>query len=70
MNLDEVHRVDLRGNHAENWAERHANWIRFWKKRSRRVVQSPEIVYNNFSPSDGFILTVDHLFFHRRDFRM
>ena len=55
MNLDEVHRVDMRGNHAENWAERHANWIRFWKKRSRRVVQSPEIVYNNFSPSDEYI---------------
>ena len=55
MNLDEVRRVDICDNHAKNWAERHANWIRFWRKRSRRIVQGPEIVYSNFSPSDEYI---------------
>lgn len=39
MNMDELHKLDKRGNQDVNWAHRHAEWISIWGDRHNRILQ-------------------------------
>ena len=56
MNLDKVHKFDMRGNHVENWAKMHRKWIRFQENLFILIASSFEITNNNFEPSNEYII--------------
>ena len=39
VNLDQVHRDDLRGRNDRDWVGHHHQWIAIWNDRENRIVQ-------------------------------
>ena len=39
VNLDQVHRDDLRGRNDRDWVAHHHQWIAIWNDRQNRIIQ-------------------------------
>jgi len=46
INLDQVHRDDLRGRNDRDWPAHHQQWIAIWNDRHNRVIQGVQFTAN------------------------
>jgi len=47
INLDQVHRDDLRGRNEIDWVAHHHRWIAIWNDRQNRVIQGTQFSENS-----------------------
>ncbi|KAK2380528.1 hypothetical protein QL285_068219 [Trifolium repens] len=55
INIDNLHQQDMRGNHHENWKDRHAEWIEYWNDRHNRCLTGQPI-QGNLIPSNEYMI--------------
>ena len=47
LNLDKLHKKDMRGRTYRYWSQYHASWITMWSDRHNRVIQGTDFSGNS-----------------------
>ncbi|XP_073224706.1 serine/threonine-protein phosphatase 7 long form homolog [Cicer arietinum] len=58
-NIDTLHCQDMRGNHLENWKDKHAAWIQFWNERRSHCLTGQPI-HGHPIPTEEYMVWFRH----------